>query len=768
MTKEKMKVVRMLTICCVLTFFCSDLHAQFKTKEAPIMTKWAKDVNSEKPHPEYPRPQMTRNEWMNLNGVWEFQRSADLNEKPPFGRKLTENILVPFPVESALSGIMEQLDKFWYRRTFEIPSKWKGKKILIHFGAVDYEAEVFINGKKIGLHKGGYLPFSFDITNAVTNGKNELIVRVYDPTDKGGQPRGKQDSIQKGIMYTPTSGIWQTVWLEPVSKTYIEDLKIVPDIDKKEVEVTVLSNTKNAKVLVELASGKFQGKTNSPIKIKISNPKLWSPQNPYLYDINVSILGNDGKPTDKVNSYFGMRKISVGEINGIKRLFVNNEPVFMNGPLDQGFWPDGIYTAPTDEALRFDIEETIKMGFNFTRKHIKVEPARWYYWCDKLGLMVWQDAPSCNSYRGSHKDEPTPEIDKKAFETELTGMVDFLKNSPSVIMWVIFNEGQGQFDTERLVQVVKKQDPTRLINDASGGKWSFSGDILDTHSYPAPSYPKPKVEDQEKAKGKVLVCGEFGGIGMKVPGHMWFEGKGSGYANVDTSEDLLFKYAELYNMIIKMREENGLAAVVYTELTDIMTEINGLFTYDRIAKVDASKITKINTFQFKMPNFKEIVPTSEKEAQIWKYKYGPRKGAWNKENFDDSDWEEGLGAFGNAAGKKGNTPWPVADGKIKDNKGRTITEICIRRKFTMPKLSQDEISRLMLKVMHDENFDVFINGVLACNAGRANNDYEYFPIKPEALKALRISKENLITVYCKDTGGGRFIDVGISLRDKME
>ena len=347
MTKEKIKAVRMLAICCVLTFLCPELHAQFKTKEAPIMTKWAKDVHIEKPHPEYPRPQMTRNEWMNLNGVWEFQRSADLNEKPPFGKKLTENILVPFPIESALSGIMEQLDKFWYRRTFEIPSKWKGKKILIHFGAVDYEAEVFINEKKIGLHKGGYLPFSFDITDAVTNGKNELIVRVYDPTDKGGQPRGKQDSIQKGIMYTPTSGIWQTVWLEPVSETHIEDIKIVPDIDKKEVEVTVLSNTKNAKVLVELKSGKFQGKTNSPIKIKIPNPKLWSPQNPYLYDINVSILGNDGKPTDKVNSYFGMRKISVGEINGVKRLFVNNEPVFMNGPLDQGFWPDGIYTAPT-------------------------------------------------------------------------------------------------------------------------------------------------------------------------------------------------------------------------------------------------------------------------------------------------------------------------------------------------------------------------------------------------------------------------------------
>ena len=768
MTNEETKFVRMLAICSILVFFCTELQAQFKIKQAPIMTKWAKEININSPHPEYPRPQMERSMWMNLNGVWEFQRSAGTNEKPPFGKKLDEKILVPFPVESALSGIMEQLNRFWYRRTFKIPSDWDGKKILLHFGAVDYEAEVFVNGKKIGLHKGGYLPFNFDITDVVKNEENELLVRVYDPTDKGGQPRGKQDSIQKGIMYTPTSGIWQTVWLEPVSKTYIKDLKIVPDIDKKEVEVTVMSNTKNAKVLIELKSGMFQGKTNSPIKIKIPNPKLWSPQNPYLYDINVSILGNNGMPMDKVNSYFGMRKISVGEVNGIKRLFVNNELVFMNGLLDQGFWPDGIYTAPTDDALRFDIEETIKMGFNFTRKHIKVEPARWYYWCDKLGLMVWQDTPSCNSYRDSHNDEPTPEIDKKAFETELTSMVNFLKNSPAVIMWVIFNEGQGQFDTERLVQVVKKQDPTRLVNDASGGKWSFSGDILDTHSYPAPSYPKPKAEDIEKAKSKVFVCGEFGGIGMKIPGHMWFEGKGSGYANVDTSEDLLFKYAELYNKIVKMREKNGLAAVVYTELTDIMTEINGLFTYDRIPKIDVSKIAKINTFQFKMPNFKEIVPTSEKEAQIWKYKYGPRKGAWNKENFDDSDWKEGPGAFGNAAGKKGNTPWPVADGKIKDNKGRTITEICIRRNFIMPELSPEEISRLMLRVMHDENFDVFINGVLACNAGRANNDYEYFSIKPEALKALKIGEKNLITVYCKDTGGGRFIDVGISLRNKME
>ena len=762
-----MKVVRILAICGILAFCHTELQAQFKTKQAPIMTKWAKEVNIDSPHPEYPRPQMERNNWMNLNGVWEFQRSADANEEPPFGKKLDEKILVPFPVESALSGIMEQLNRFWYRRTFEIPSDWDGKKILLHFGAVDYEAEVFVNGKKMGLHKGGYLPFSFDITSAIIPGENELIVRVYDPTDKGGQPRGKQDSVQGGIMYTPTSGIWQTVWLEPVSKTYVEDLKIVTDIDKKEVEITVKSKTDNAKVIVELETGKFQGTTNNPIKIKIKNSKLWSPKKPYLYDVRISILGNNGKTADRVNSYFGMRKISVGEVNGVKRLFVNNEPVFMNGPLDQGFWPDGIYTAPTDNALRFDIEETLKMGFNFTRKHIKVEPARWYYWCDKLGLMVWQDAPSCNSYRDNHKNEPTPDVDKKAFETELVGMVDFLKNSPAVIMWIIFNEGQGQFDTERLVNIVKKQDPTRLVNDASGGRWSFTGDILDTHSYPAPSYPKPKAEDKEKAEGKVLVCGEFGGIGMKVPGHMWFEGRGSGYANVDTSEDLLFKYAELYNMIAKMREENGLAAVVYTEIADVMTEVNGLFTYDRIAKVDADKIAKVNTFQFKMPNFKEIIPTSEKEPQIWKYRYGPRKGAWNKENFNDSDWAEGPGAFGSAAGKKGNTPWP-ADGTIKDNKGRTVTEICIRRTFTMPELSQDEISRLMLRVMHDENFDVFINGVLACNAGRSNNDYEYFPIKPEALKALRIGGENLITVYCKDTGGGRFIDAGISLRDKME
>lgn len=759
-----LRTIAKVTLGCVLAVFSSESIYGYTAKSAPVMTKWAENVDIKAPHPEYPRPQMVRDEWLNLNGVWEFGRAAQVGDDVPVGQTLGGEILVPFPVESALSGVMEMVDRFWYRRMFRVPTTWSGKRVMLRFGAVDYESEVFVNGRTMGVHRGGYLPFGYDITDALRDGDNELVVRVYDPTDNGGQPRGKQDTDPKGIMYTPTSGIWQTVWLEPVPEVCIRDYKVVTDIDKNEVEITVLSDTDDADVRLTLDGRTYKGKTNRPMKIRMENPVLWEPGNPHLYDFTVTIPGRRGKSGDEVRGYFGMRKISVGDVDGVKRLFVNNKPVFMNGPLDQGFWPDGLYTAPTDEALRFDIEQTLRHGFNFTRKHIKVEPARWYYWCDRLGLMVWQDAPSCNSYLD--RDRVAPELDRQAFEDGLIGMVDFLKNSPAVVMWVVFNEGQGQFDTERLVTRVRAADPTRLVNDASGGQWSYAGDVLDVHHYPAPTYPHPAEADRDKAGGKVLVCGEFGGIGMKVPGHMWFEGRGSGYANVDRAEDLLFKYAEFYAMVDKMRRENGIAAVVYTELTDIMTEINGLFTYDRVPKLDAEKVAKINRFEFVMPDFEAVVPTSENTPQMWRYRLGPRKGAWNKPGFDDSSWIVAEGAFGDAAGIKGRTPWP--SGEITDDRGRTVSEICLRRTFTLPELSPDDISRLMLRIMHDENIDVFINGVLAFNTGGFNTSYEYFPIRSEALEALRPGDENEMAVYCRDTAGGRFVDVGIYLRGEIK
>ena len=745
-----------LALCALMA--SGPLWAEFETKKAPVMTKWAKDVDINNPHPEYPRPQMERTEWMNLNGVWEYKKGAE-GDKAPFGEELEGRILVPFAVESALSGVMEHMDRLWYRRTFEVPADWNGRRVMLNFGAVDYESEVFVNGKSMGVHKGGYLPFSYDITDALKKGANELVVRVFDPTEKGGQPRGKQTTSPGGIMYTPTTGIWQTVWLEPVAASHIEDIKIVPDVDKGQVEITVFSKDKDARVNLEIffeheGEGgpllyKHSGKANTPAVIRLQKPVLWSPENPHLYGIKATLYaGSDGagKASDSVKSYFGMRKISVGEVGGDLRIMLNNKPVFMNGPLDQGYWPDGILTAPTDEALRSDIDRIKEYGFNFARKHIKVEPARWYYWADKLGLMVWQDAPSCNSYI-SQKERP--EIDRQAFEEGLVGMVDFLKNSPAVVTWVIFNESQGQFDTERLAGLVEKLDPTRLVNEASGDKWFGKGHIRDVHHYPAPITPQPNGK-------QVLACGEFGGIGMPVPGHVWFERKDNwGYTNVNSPADLLFKYADFYDKIRNMRDQKGLAAVVYTQITDVMTEVNGLLTYDRIPKLPAEKLRKVNEFNFKMPDFEAVMPTSEKEPQKWMYST-EHVGAWQlPKTENDSAFKEGTAPFGEASGVKGNTEWKTPD-------------IWLRRTFKVGGLTQSEIDRLMLRLMHDENYIVFINGVEASQKGGYITGYEYYPIRKEALDTIKPNSENTIAVFCHNTVGGQFIDVGLYVRDEID
>ena len=747
----KLKNKLMMTIAGAAILACG-ITEGFEIKKAPIMTKWASDVDVNAPLPEYPRPQLERKDWLNLNGVWEFQPYCDYCEIAS-GKKLKREILVPFAVESALSGVMEYHDKILYRRGFKVPEAWAGKRVRLNFDAVDYEAEVFVNGKSFGVHKGGYLPFSYDITDALKAGENELLVKVFDPTDKGGQPRGKQDTKPQGIMYTPTSGIWKTVWLEPVSKSYVSDLKITPDIDAEKVTVRAASSDAQAQVKIKVlsADGKkvvasASGKANEDISIPLKNATLWSPENPYLYNLAVD-LSSGGKIQDSVKSYFGMRKISVGEENGVKKFFLNNKPVFLVGPLDQGYWPDGILTAPTDEALRYDIEITKKMGFNFIRKHIKIEPARWYYWADKLGVMVWQDAPSCNSYNGHHAHKP--EIDKEAFESNLVGMVDFLKNSPSVITWVIFNEGQGQFDTERLVEVVRKLDSTRLINEASGGGLTGHGDILDIHHYPAPKCPK--------ANGRqILVCGEFGGIGLVVPGHMWVDKGNWGYTTVSNSDSLLNKYAQFFDMVRNMKNNEGLAGVVYTQTTDVMIENNGLLTYDRVLKVEPEKIAKINNFEFEPPSYKSILPTSEKENQVWKYTFEQPKGNPFAADYDDSKWLEGEAPFGKVAAKyKGKTLW---DGK----------SIWMRKKFKVGDLTKEQLEKLAFRLFHDENIDIFINGVRAFARGGYLTDYEEFPIEEAARKAIKPNSENVIAVQCRNFEGGQMVDVGIVLPEPIK
>ena len=565
-----------ITAFSSLWFVPAALAADWQPAAGPLKTRWAKDVTPDNVLPEYPRPQMVRKDWLNLNGLWDIKLGDGTESK----------ILVPFAIESALSGVMKHVDRVTYRRSFEIPKGWSGQQVLLHFGAVDWESKVTLNGKELGVHRGGYDAFSYNITDALKGeGAQEITVEVFDPTDLGGQPRGKQKLKPGSIMYTATTGIWQTVWLEPVPPAHIESLRIVPDVDDGCLRLTVVGSGSVEAVASEDGKDIAQvtGQAGSELKLSIPNPKLWSPDSPHLYDLRVALKSGD-KTVDAVTSYFGMRKIALGKDDkGVTRMMLNGKPVFQVGPLDQGFWPDGIYTAPTDEALRFDIEETKRLGFNTTRKHVKVEPDRWYYWCDKLGLMVWQDMPCGNSYT----DKPQP-IDKPQFKSELVNMVKNLWNHPSIIMWVVFNENQGQHDTEALVAEVKALDPSRLVNNASGNDDKNCGDVIDKHTYPGPESPKPE-------ENRAAVLGEFGGLGLPVDGHTWSQ-KTWGYEGTKNIEDLTNGYERLLAKAWDLNATAGLSAVIYTQLTDVETECNGLLTYDReINKVVPERAAAANS-----------------------------------------------------------------------------------------------------------------------------------------------------------------------------
>ena len=579
-----MKRLPVIVASCILFSQAAAGAAEaWKPAAGPLMTRWAKDVSPDKAHLEYPRPQMVRSDWLNLNGLWQLDLGK-ADDSLPAGKDLPMQILVPFPVESALSGVMQRADRLWYRRTFQVPEKWKGQRVLLHFQAVDWESAVYVNGKPLGEHRGGYDAFSFDITDALKPaGEQELIVRVFDPTNSGSQPRGKQVNKPGGIMYTPTTGIWQTVWLEPVPAASIDRLVITPDVDAGQLKVsmkwraTTVGGEGAFEALAldgdkEIARG--SASWDGEVALKIPNPKLWSPDKPFLYGLRVKLTGGD-----QVESYFAMRKISLGKDDkGLLRLMLNNEIVFQIGPLDQGFWPDGLYAAPTDEALRYDIEVTKKLGFNMARKHVKIEPERWYYWCDKLGLLVWQDMPS--------GDNKTPES-KAQFETELHRLVEGFRNHPSIIMWVVFNEGWGQHDTPRYVETVKKWDPSRLVNNASGWTDAKVGDVLDIHNYPGPNAPPPQPD-------RAGVLGEFGGLGLGVDGHTWTK-KTWGYEGTASSADLTRRYEQLLQRVHGFRNSHALSAAVYTQITDVETECNGLMTYDRaVIKVDADKAATAN------------------------------------------------------------------------------------------------------------------------------------------------------------------------------
>ncbi len=722
---------------------------EWKPAPGPLLTRFAKDVQPDKVWPEYPRPQMVRRQWQNLNGLWQFA-VAERESAPPIGKQLAQQILVPFPVESALSGVMRSAERVWYRRTFTIPDAWQGKRVLLNFGAVDWDTTVWVNGRKVGGHRGGYDPFQFDISEALhPSGEQELIVGVYDPTDAGTQPRGKQVRKPHGIWYTSTTGIWQTVWLEPVAQAHVTLLRIVPDLKAGVVRVSVAGTgaTDDQPVrLVALSSNDrvatATGVLGQTLELAIPDPHPWSPADPFLYSLKVS-LGDVDRESDTIDSYFGMRDVSIGKTaQGGTRLLLNGSPLFQFGPLDQGFWPDGLYTPPTDAAMKYDLEVTKRLGFNMVRKHVKVEPDRWYYWCDKMGLLVWQDMPSGDRSVAPGKGEIKRTADSaQQFESELTRMVDTHLNHPSIVMWVVFNEGWGQYDTPRLTRYTEELDPSRLVCGASGWNDMQTGDVHDIHVYPGPGAPPP-----ESARAGVL--GEFGGLGLPLRGHTWQSEKNWGYRNLSSTPELNEGYLKLLDNLRPLIADPGLSAAVYTQTTDVEIEVNGFMSYDReVLKLDEHAAAAAAARLYLPPAaVRTIVPTSDRMAQNWLYAHTPQAARWALPEFDDRTWTQGAGGFGTSG-----TPGSVI-GTVWNTQ-----EIYLRRRFTVSDVDREGI---WLRIHHDEDADVYINGVLAAKLTGYSTDYQLVPIAPRARAALR-DGENILAVRCKQTGGGQYIDVGL-------
>jgi Glycosyl hydrolases family 2/Glycosyl hydrolases family 2, sugar binding domain/Glycosyl hydrolases family 2, TIM barrel domain len=712
--------------------------------KASLMTRWATDVSATNSHPEYPRPQLTRPDWQNLNGLWEYS-VRPMESGPP--EKYDGEILVPFPLESALSGVMKPLgakDALWYRRTARIPAKWKGRRIRLQFGAVDWQCKVLINGREVGQHRGGYDRFAFDITDCLHwDQPEEIIVIDTDPTE-GDQPRGKQSLHPQGIFYSSNSGIWQTVWLEPVPEMCIDGLWMTPDLDAKGLRLRVAVNSLADDLEVEAVAsangaeaGRVSGHPGAEMLLPLTNPNLWSPDSPFLYDLEVT-LKKGGEEVDRVSSYFGMRQIALlKDAEGIARILLNGRSLFQVGTLDQGFWPDGIYTAPTDDALRSDIAFLKAAGFNLTRKHVKIEPDRWYYWCDKLGLLVWQDMPSANN--------ATPE-GQREFEAELLHMVKDLYNHPSIILWVLFNEGWGQYDTQRLSQCLKALDPSRLVDDASGWADTHAGDIVDGHSYPGPATLEPE-------RRRATAVGEFGGLGMIPVGHTWSSNSNLNWAYrmEPDAEALKEDYLVLLRQVWSLHHLHGLSAAVYTQTTDVETECNGLLSYDRaVSKLPPEVLAQANAVGRDQTAGRVIVPDAISANVSWSYTFQPPGQEWFKPDFNAAGWKEGVAGFGSPGtpGALVHTVWNTSD-------------IWLRRQFS---IGTEDLRGLKLEAHHDEDLQVYLNGVLAAQLPGFIEQYEQFDLRPEAVAALKPGT-NTLAVHCHQTVGGQYVDVGLIVPD---
>jgi len=739
--------------------------ADWKPQTAPLMTQWAADVKADAPLPDYPRPQLVRDQWLNLNGLWDYAIRPKSETATP--EKWDGQILVPFPVESALSGVKKFVgpdNVLWYRRKFAVPDnkEWTGKQILLNVGASDWETTIWVNGEKVGDHKGGYDPFTFNISQAVQNKKaadNEIVVRVWDGSDAGYQARGKQVRKPGGIFYTPTTGIWQTIWIEPVGSAYVSSLA-AHAIDLKTGEAEITTRFQQAKpdskitqqiVVIDQAQRRtLEGGnivvTSAPGTTSLKGPlglnRHWTPDDPVLHEIEVTLTEN-GTVVDRVKSYVAMRTISLGkDEKGINRLMLNGKFVFQYGPLDQGFWPDGLYTAPTDAALKFDIEITKKYGFNMIRKHVKVEPARWYYWCDKLGMLVWQDMPSGDRFIGPNDPDIQRSPESTAqYETEWKAIMNALRSFPCIVMWVPFNEGWGQFDTARIVDLTRRHDPTRLVDNASGWSDRNVGDVHDLHVYPGPASPQP-------TETRAAVLGEFGGLGLPLEGHTWQGKENWGYRSFPDQPSLTAAYLDLVEHLRPLIGSPGLSAAVYTQTTDVETEVNGLMTYDRkVMKIPVDVAAKAHkTLYLPPPVVTPLAKTSQQEAQTWKFTTAAPAEGWEKSDFDDAAWKSAPGGFGERStpGSVVRTDWKT------DN-------IWLRRTF---ELKEKPTGELRFYVHHDEDCEIYLNGVLAAKMMGWTTDYRSFRMTPESIATLKPGK-NVMAVHCRQKTGGQYIDVGL-------
>jgi hypothetical protein len=736
---------------------------------------------------------MARSEWQNLNGLWDYAVTGRYDARPA---AWAGKILVPFPIESALSGVMKRLepkDRLWYRRQFTVPAAWKGKHVLLHFGAVDWEAQVFLNGRDLGGHRGGYDAFSFDVTAALrAEGLQELVVSVWDPSDSSWQLRGKQSLRPGGCAYTPCSGIWQTVWIEPVAEEHVERLKIVPDLDAGVVRLTVTGRLGNEPATVEAAvteggravasSAAAAGEELTPgllankvtfyhcvgtwfsteIVLPMKAARPWSPEDPFLYDLAVTLKDRDGRAVDAVSGYFGMRKIALGkDAKGNPRPMLNGKAVMLAGALDQGYWPDGIYTAPTDEALRFDIEAARKLGLNCVRKHVKVEPDRWYYWADKLGLLVLQDMPTGDEGDAITDLPRSPEAAVQC-QAEKQAIIEQLGNHPSIVMWILFNEGWGQHDTLRYARWARQLDPTRLIDEASGFPWHGGGDVLDTHGGTPP-----------KDARCIGITSETGGWGVSTPGHAWCPkawagltydpntgGSQSGTEEVlhgklppldDASRQWMTQQVRrLFRGLWANKDESGASGLCYCQLVDVETECNGLLSYDRaVFKVNVAPVAEVAAGRLAGPQaYVVLAPSAVQGTVTWRYTFDRPAAEWFKPVFDDAAWKQGPAGFGTKGTPAAvvGTEWTTAD-------------IWARREFTLEAAPPAGVAPL-LYLHHDEDVEVYINGVRAFREGGFLSAYDYVEIAPEAAATLRPGK-NTLALHCLQISGGQYVDVGL-------